>query len=150
MDAEVKKTPLRQLIQRHVVVTGSMSESSRTTDQSIIKRFLDWWPHGRDYQVRQIRPSMLDGWLAHEEPRLRNVTYNRYAGFLKQLFDIAVEDRIIPESPPKQLRQGWKYPQAVKRQVPSIAHSRPSWLIVGVRSPALMHRSPAISWLSLA
>lgn len=32
---------------------------------------------------------MLDEWLAHEEPRLRNVTYNRYAGFLKQLFDIA-------------------------------------------------------------
>ena len=29
-------------------------------------------------------------------PGLRNVTYNRYAGFLKQLFDIAVKDRIIP------------------------------------------------------
>ena len=64
---------------------------------------------------------MLDEWLAHEEPRLRNVTYNRYAGFLKQLFDIAVKDRIIPESPAKLLRQGWKKPQAVKRQVPSVA-----------------------------
>ena len=121
VDAEVEKTTLSQLIQRYLVVTGIMSESSRTTDQSIIKRFLTWWPHGRDYQVRQIRPSMLDEWLTHEEPRLRNVTYNRYAGFLKQLFDIAVKDRIIPESPARQLRQGWKKPQAVKRQVPSVA-----------------------------
>lgn len=120
VDAEVEKTTLHQLIGRYLVVTGSMSESSRTTDQSIIKRFLAWWPHGRDYQVRQIRPSMLDEWLAHEEPRLRNVTYNRYAGCLKQLFDIAVKDRIIPKSPAKLLRQGWKKPQAVKRLVPSV------------------------------
>ena len=121
VDAGVEKTTLHQLIGRYLVVTGSVSESSRVTDQSIIKRFLAWWPHGRDYQVRQIRPSMLDEWLAHEEPRLRNVTYNRYAGFLKQLFDIAVKDRIILESPAKLLRQGWKKPQAVKRQVPSVA-----------------------------
>ena len=121
VDAEVEKTTLGELIGRYLVVTGSMSESSRVTDQSIIKKFLAWWSHGRDYQVRSIRPSMLDEWLAHEEPRLRNVTYNRYAGFLKQLFDIAVKDRIIPESPAKLLRQGWKKPQTVKRQVPSVA-----------------------------
>ena len=120
VDAEVEKTTLGQLIQRYRVVTGGMSESSRTTDQSIIKRFLAWWPHGRDCQVRQIRPSMLDEWLAHEEHRLRNVTYNRYAGFLKQLFDIAVKDRIIPESPSKSLRLGWKKPQTPRRIVPSL------------------------------
>ncbi len=121
VDAEVEKTTLHELIGRYLVVTGSMSESSRVTDQSIIKRFLTFWSHGKDYQVRSIRPSMLDEWLTHEEPRLRNVTYNRYAGFLKQLFDIAVKDRIISESPAKLLRQGWKKPQAVKRQVPSVA-----------------------------
>ena len=103
MAVEVEKTTLSQLTTRYLVVTGSMSESSYTTGQSIIKKFLAWWPHGRDYQVRSIRPSMLDEWLAHEEPRLRNVTYNCYAGFLKQLFDIAVKDRIIPDSPAKLL-----------------------------------------------
>ena len=121
VDAEVEKTTLHQLIGRYLIVTGSVSLSSRTTDQSIIKKFLAWWPHGRDYQVRQIRPSVLDEWLAHEESRLRNVTYNRYAGFLKQLFDIAVKDRIIPESPAKLLRQGWKKPQVPRRIIPSPA-----------------------------
>ncbi len=99
VDAEVEKTTLCQLIQRFQVVTGGASASSRTTDQRIIKRFLAFWRHGKDFQVRQIRPSMLDEWLAHEEPRLRNMTYNRYAGFLKQLFGVAVKDRILPESP---------------------------------------------------
>ena len=37
------------------------------------------------------------------------------------MFDIAIKDRIIPESPAKLLRQCWKKPQAVLRQVPSVA-----------------------------
>ena len=150
VDAEVEKTTLGQLIGRFLKVTSSTSKSSRTTDQSIIKRFLAWWPHGKDFQVRLIRPSMLDEWLAHEEPRLRNVTYNRYAGFLKQLFDIAVKDRIIPESPAKLLRQGWKKLQAVRRQVPSMAQFEA--IVADIRSqrrPALTPRSPLNSWSSL-
>ncbi len=64
VDAEVEKTTLAELIERYHAVTASLSESSRATDRSIIKKFLAWWPHGRDCQVRQIRPSMLDEWLA--------------------------------------------------------------------------------------
>jgi integrase len=120
VDAEVEKTTLDQLIQRYVLVTASLSESSRATDRSIIKKFLAWWPHGRDFQVRQVRPSMLDEWLAHEAPRLRNVSYNGYTGFLKQLFDIAVKDRILAESPARSLRVPWKKPQTPKRIVPTV------------------------------
>jgi integrase len=120
VDAEVEKTTLGQLIQRFLMVTGGMAHNTHVTNNAIINHFLAWWPHGRDFQVRQIRPSMLDEWLAHEEPRLRNVTYNRYAGFLKQLFDIALKDRMIPESPARQLRLGWKKPQAVKRMSPTV------------------------------
>ena len=84
-----------------MVTGGSVGrEQSHVTDQShhqTLLRLLASW--SKIIQVRQVRPSMLDEWLTHEEPRLRNVTYNRYAGFLKQLFDIAVKDRIIPGVP---------------------------------------------------
>ncbi len=120
VDAEVEKTTLAELIERYHAVTASLSESSRATDRSIIKKFLAWWPHGRDCQVRQIRPSMLDEWLAHEAPRLRNVSYNGYTGFLKQLFAIAVKDRVIAESPAASLRVPWKRPQTPKRLVPTV------------------------------
>ncbi len=121
VDAEVEKTTLGQLIQRFVVVTGGMAHNTHVTNNAIINEFLRWWPHGNDYQVRLIRPSSLDEWLALQEPRLRNVSYNRYAGFLKQLFDIAVKDRIIAESPAKSLRLPWKKPQTPKRIIPSLA-----------------------------
>ena len=57
---------------------------------------------------------------ALQEPRLRNVSYNRYAGFLKQLFEIAVKDRIIAESPAKSLRVPWKKPQVPVRRIPTV------------------------------
>ena len=120
VDAEVEKTTLGQLIERFVMITAGMADNTHVTNNAIINRFLAWWPHGRDFQVRLIRPSSLDEWLAHEEPRLRNVTYNRYAGFLKQLFEIAVKDRMIAESPAKKLRLGWKKPQVPKRRIPTV------------------------------
>lgn len=120
VDAEVGKTTIGQLIQRFLVVTGGMAHNTHVTNNAIITRFLTWWPHGKDYQVRLIRPSSLDEWLALQEPRLRNVSYNRYAGFLKQLFDIAVKDRIISESPAKSLRVPWKKPQVPVRRIPTV------------------------------
>lgn len=49
--------------------------------------------------MRHIRPSHLDEWLAIHEGRLKNTSYHRYAGCLKQMFDIAVNDRIVAVSP---------------------------------------------------
>ena len=59
VDAEVEKTTIGQLIQRFLVVTGGMAHNTHVTNNAIINEFLRWWPHGKDYQVRQIRPSML-------------------------------------------------------------------------------------------
>ena len=39
VDAEVERTTLSQLVGRYVAATASLSESSRATDRSIIKRF---------------------------------------------------------------------------------------------------------------
>src|ERR1035438_360538 len=37
----------------------------------------DDWAHGLDIQVSRIRPSMIDEWLAKQEPRLKNSSYDR-------------------------------------------------------------------------
>src|SRR5439155_19740621 len=50
-------------------------------------------------------------WLAIHECRLKNIGYNSYALFLKQLFALAVKDRIISESPMKEVKRPWKKPQ---------------------------------------
>ena len=62
----------------------------------------------------------MDEWLALHESRLKNTSYNRYAGLVKQLFEIAVKDRIIAESPFEQVTTRWKKPQQPIRCVPTI------------------------------
>ena len=145
VDAEVERTTLDQLVSRYAAVTASLSESSRATDQSIIKRFWAWWPYGRDFQVRQVRPSMLDEWLAHEAPRLRNVSYNGYTAFVRQLFDIAVKDRIIASSPASQLRVPWKKPQAVRRVIPTVAQFEAIVASIRAQQYATPPKSPVTS-----
>jgi integrase len=120
VDSEVEKTTLRQLIDKLVAVNRGNAQNTQVTLRAIIKNFLAWWPYGADIQVRNIRPSQLDEWLALQEPRLRNTSYNRYAGFLKQLFEIAVNDRIIAESPCTRLKTPWKKPQTPVRHIPSV------------------------------
>lgn len=121
VDTEVEKTTLKQLVTRFEAVTAALVENTQTTNRAIVKRLLDWWPQGGDCQVREIRPSQLDEWLVVQEQRgIRNTTYNRYAGFLKQLFEIAVKDRIIPESPCKHLKTPWKKPQKPTRRIPTV------------------------------
>ena len=120
IDSEVEKTTLRELITKLVAINRGTASNTQVTTRAIINNFLDWWPYGADIQVRNIRPSQLDEWLALQEPRLRNTTYNRYAGFLKQLFEIAVKDRIVAESPCKYLKKPWKKLQAPVRRIPTI------------------------------
>src|SRR5207237_7822666 len=91
------------------------------TKQSIISRFTTTWPHGLNIRVAQIRTSQLNAWLGLHESRLRHSSYNRYAAFLRQLFEIAVADRVIAanQNPYNGVRTKWKRPEKPERNVPT-------------------------------
>ena len=95
VDRECERMTLRELLGRFVAVNQGRAINTQKTNRSIIRKMIKAWPGGIDMEVRQIRPSHLDEWLAVHEPRLKNTSYNRYAGLLKQLFEIAVKDRIV-------------------------------------------------------
>jgi integrase len=120
VDGEHERMTLRELIGIFFAVYQGRSTNTRKTIRSIIRKMIKTWPGGIDVEVRQIRPSHLDEWLALHEPRLRNSSYNRYSGLLKALFEIAVKDRIIAESPFEQVTTPWKKPQTPVRCVPTI------------------------------
>ena len=119
LDVEVEKTTLQQLFQKMIAITRGKSESSRNVVKAVIEDFEGWWKHGLDFQVRNVRPSHLEEWLAIHERRLRNTSYNRYAGVVKQMFEIAVKDRIIAESPFLGVTTRWKKPQTPLRHIPT-------------------------------
>ena len=119
IDTEVEKTTLAQLLDKFVITRQGKSESTTTTEQGIIKNLKAHFKQDVNIRVSRIRPSMLDIWLSTLEPNLKSTSYNRYTLFLKQLFDLAVNDRIIAESPHLRLQKGWKRPEKPKRHVPT-------------------------------
>lgn len=118
VDVEVEKMTLSELHQRFLAISQGKSESTLCINRAITKEFEGWW-RGQDPQVRSIRPSHIEEWLAIHERRLKNTSYNRYAGVLKQVFELAVRDKVIAESPFERVSKRWKKPQTPVRRVPS-------------------------------
>lgn len=120
VDVEVEKTTLRALFQSFIRINKGKSDSSKDILNLVLGDFAKWWSHGLDFQVRKVRPSHLEEWLALQEEKHKNTTYNRYAGVLRQVFLQAVNDRIISESPFDRVRTKSKRPQKPVRRVPTV------------------------------
>ncbi len=120
VDAGVERTRLRNLVKKFEAINQGKSASTRCSNACVIRLFERTWPGGLDMEVREVRPSHLDEWLARQESRgIKNTTRNRYSGFLKALFAIAVKDRIIAESPFDKVCTSWKRPQTPVRRIPT-------------------------------
>jgi integrase len=119
IDTEAEKTTLMQLLDKFTETRNGKSESTKTTEQGLINNLKEKWKNGLDIRVSRIRPTMLDAWLAGLEANLKNSSYNRYTLFIKQLFDMAVNDKIIADSPFYRLQKGWKRPEKPHRIVPT-------------------------------
>jgi len=152
IDSEAEKTTLAQLLEKFLLIRKGASDSTKATDMGIIKSLKSNWKHGLDIRVSKIRPSMIDEWLATEEQRLKNSSYNRYSSFVKQIFDLAVNDRIISESPHARLQKGWKKPQKPNRLVPTDEQFRA--IVENVRAQMMNNKadesSDFIEFLGLA
>jgi len=121
VDSAVEHLTLQELVEKLQKAQAGKSAKTQATDRSIIRKLQETWPFDYQMKVCDIRASHHNEWLALHEKRLKHTSYNRYTGFLKQLFAIAVDDRIIAESPVSKLRTSWKRPQTPKRHVPTIA-----------------------------
>lgn len=121
VDTEVEHTSLEAILNIYEASFAGKSRKTLQTNKAIVNQFRKNWSHGLNIRIADIRPSQLNGWLATLEGRLKNTSYNRYAGFLKQIFDIAVNDRIIPENqnPFNGVKTRWKKPQRPERFIPT-------------------------------
>jgi integrase len=73
----------------------------------IVARIKRDWPTGRLTQVAKIKPSDVDLWLASIARRARRfgaASRNAHLACIKELFALAVRDRIIPFSPATHLK----------------------------------------------
>ena len=143
VDSEAEKTTLSQLLEKFTASRQGLSKSTRSTETGIINKLKATWKNGLNIRVAQVQPSMLDAWLAQHEQRLKNSSYNRFGLLLKQLFEVAVADRMIIESPVARMKRTWKRPQKPVRNVPTqvqfeaiVANIRAQDLNVGAEESA--------------
>lgn len=122
VDSEVEKTTFSQLAKTYLSINRGKSESSRYIIRSTLDDLAQFLRgHGLgDPQIRNIRTSQLEAWLAFIEDSHRNTSYNRYAGVVKGLFKLAVDDKIIAESPFDRVRKPWKKPEEPVRRIPTV------------------------------
>jgi integrase len=121
VDSGAEKMTLAVLLEKFKEANQGKARKTKQTNESIINRFKATWSHGLGIRVSQIRTSQLNTWLAAHESRLKNSSYNRYTAFLRQLFEIAVADRVIAanQNPYNGVKTKWKRPQKPQRNVPT-------------------------------
>jgi integrase len=119
VDASGERMSLGDLLDKFQTVRQGLSKSTRDTERGMVKKLQRTWRHGLDVRISEIKPSMLDEWMAQQESDLKNSSSNRFTLFLKQLFELAVADDTIAESPVARMKRTWKRPQKPVRNIPT-------------------------------
>ena len=104
-DPQKSKMTLRALLDLYEQSIQGLAEHTQATRKSILKSFKETWAHGLEIQISVITTGHLQIWLSQHQGRLKNSSYNEYLRFLRHLFSIAINHRIIAESPVKSFKQ---------------------------------------------
>ena len=127
-DATNGDMKLEALLAKFEGARAGKAAKTVATEASIIARFKKDFGRdatgkrgfGMDQMVSRVKPSDVTIWLASlANEGFRHSTYNRFRQFLRQLFQLAVDDRVILQSPFIEDRNPPKKAQKVFRNIPT-------------------------------
>jgi integrase len=107
IDRSQGKLTLAQLCDRYLETIQHQKPRTIEGKTCIVSRIKRDWPTGRLTQVGKIKPSDVDLWLASIARRAKRfgaASRNAHLACIKELFALAVRDRIIPFSPATHLK----------------------------------------------
>ncbi len=108
-DWSQSRLTLRELCQRFLTTIQHQKPKTVERKEAIIRRIVEHWPTGSDTQIGKIKSSEVDLWLSRY--RFGPASRNLYISCVKELFGLAVRDRVITASPAEHLK-------SVKRATP--------------------------------
>jgi len=109
LDRSQGKLTLRELCDRYLKTVQHQKPKTIERKELIVRRIKDDWPTGKLTQVSKIKPSDVDVWLSCYS--FGPTSRNSHVESVKQIFDAAVRDNVIPRSPAAHLR-------STKRETP--------------------------------
>ena len=93
---------LAQLIGRYRDSIPTLSSHTTKTKQSICARIMRDWPGGSDVLIRKIVPSQIKSFIAQR--RLGASQANAFLTEFRNIFSLAVEDKLLASSPAESLQ----------------------------------------------
>jgi integrase len=114
IDRSQGKLTLGELCDRYLKTIQHQKPKTVERKMCIVTRIKDEWPTGKLTQVAKVKPSDVDVWLssiAQRAKRFGSASRNLHIACVKEVFALAVRDRMIPVSPSLHLR-------SVKRETP--------------------------------
>jgi integrase len=98
-DARLSNTSLNEALNKYERAIGALSPKTQRDRLSIIEKLRRDW-YGADFlPLPTIKPSDVEVWLSRHYGQLSAAAYNAALSVLRNVFDLAVRDRIIAESP---------------------------------------------------
>src|SRR5438445_1270143 len=107
IDRSQGKLTLTELCDRYLKTVQHQKPRTVERKTCIVGRIKRYWPDGKVTQITKIKPSDVDLWLAAVSRRANRVgpaSRNLHISCVKEVFALAVRDRIIPASPTAHLR----------------------------------------------
>ncbi len=98
-DPKTSQMTMDALLELYVQSLQGKAPHTQATRKSIVAAFRRTWKQPFDAQVRAVTTGQLRLWLGEHQARLKKSSYNEYLRFIRHLFAIALEHRVIAESP---------------------------------------------------
>jgi integrase len=107
IDRSQGKLTVTELCDRYLKTIQHQKPKTVERKKCIVGRIKNEWPTGKLTQVGKVKPSDVDVWLssvAQRANRFGSASRNLHISCVKEVFALAVRDRIIPVSPALHLR----------------------------------------------
>jgi Site-specific recombinase XerD len=111
LDPTADRTTLAALCELYRPRFAHLKEHTRETKERILTRIKHHWPTGANTTLNKIRPSECEQWLASVTENRSASTRNDHVWLLKDMFGLAVDDRLLVSSPAAKLK-------AIRREDP--------------------------------
>jgi integrase len=102
VDPAQGKLTLAELCDRYAATIQHQAAKTIQRKLLIVHRIKSHWPTGRLTQVAKVRPSQVDLWLSRYH--FGSASRNLFISCIKEIFALALRDRIIATSPAAHLR----------------------------------------------
>ena len=128
VDLTAGRFSLAEMCDRYLETVQNQKPKTLRRKRDIAARLKADFPGGTDVAIDKVVPSKIVAWLASYE--FGAASFNLYLEFVRAVFALAVQDRLVPSSPIEYLKA--KRPAKPIRQTPTVEEFRA--ILVDIRA----------------